>query len=125
MNERDGKMNIIEKNEKNKINNTRNSEEEPDWNRSNEFLRSNYSENNINILENTVSQLKSIGYEIQSEISIHLGIIDDINFSIDSTNRRIKISQKILNRLVNMASTTTLIFITFLLFILLVLQWLI
>ena len=125
MNERDGKMNIIEKNEKNKINNTRNSEEEPDWNRSNEFLRSNYSENNINILENTVSQLKSIGYEIQSEISIHLGIIDDINFSIDSTNRRIKISQRILNRLVNMASTTTFIFITFLLFILLVLQWLI
>ncbi|KAJ1612027.1 hypothetical protein OIY81_210 [Cryptosporidium canis] len=95
------------------------------WTRDDSFARPANADGNINILENAVSQLKSVGYGIQSEINLHLDMLNDMSLSMDSTSRRISISQKILNRLVDMASTMTLTVIAFLLFVLLILQWVI
>ncbi|OII73810.1 uncharacterized protein cubi_03607 [Cryptosporidium ubiquitum] len=93
------------------------------WTQGDNLTRTVNADGNINILENAVSRLKSVGYGIQSEINLHLDMLNEMNLNMDSTNRRIRISQKILNRLVDMASTMTLTIIAFLLFILLVLQW--
>ncbi|KAK9171074.1 hypothetical protein CmeUKMEL1_14160 [Cryptosporidium meleagridis] len=93
------------------------------WTQDDNFTRPANADGSINILENAVSQLKSVGYGIQSEINLHLDMLSEMNLNMDSTNRRIKISQKILNRLLEMASTMTLTIIAFLLFILLILQW--
>ncbi|KAH8583364.1 SNARE domain-containing [Cryptosporidium sp. chipmunk genotype I] len=93
------------------------------WTQDENFTRPANVDGNINILENAVSQLKSVGYGIQSEINLHLDMLNEMNLSMDSTGRRIRISQKILNRLVDMASTMTLTIIAFLLFILLIFQW--
>lgn len=89
------------------------------------FARPANADGNISILENAVSQLKSVGYGIQSEINLHLDMLNEMNLNMDSTTRRIRISQKILSRLVDMASTMTLTVVAFLLFVLLVLQWVI
>ncbi|TRY50145.1 Target SNARE coiled-coil homology domain containing protein [Cryptosporidium tyzzeri] len=93
------------------------------WTQDDNFTRPADTDSSINILENAVSQLKSVGYGIQSEINLHLDMLNEMNLNMDSTNRRIRISQKILNRLLEMASTMTLTIIAFLLFILLILQW--
>ncbi|CUV07931.1 unnamed protein product [Cryptosporidium hominis] len=93
------------------------------WTQDDNFTRPTNTDSSINILENAVSQLKSVGYGIQSEINLHLDMLNEMNLNMDSTNRRIRISQKILNRLLEMASTMTLTIIAFLLFILLILQW--
>lgn len=95
------------------------------WTHGDGFARPANASGNINILENAVSQLKSVGYGIQSEINVHLDMLNDMNLNMDSTTRRILISQKILDRLVDMASTMTLTVVAFLLFILLILQWVI
>ncbi|EEA07662.1 uncharacterized protein CMU_005850 [Cryptosporidium muris RN66] len=100
-----------------------------DWtNSNNNGVNPNYPDvhtSSLNILESTVSQLKNIGYGIQSEVRLHLDMLGDMNNSMGSTGRRIKITQRVLNRLTEMASTTTLCLIAMVLFILLILQWVI
>ncbi|KAH7647809.1 hypothetical protein FG379_000435 [Cryptosporidium bovis] len=85
-------------------------------------LRVGYPDSGLNVLENAVSQLKSVGYGIQSEIGTHLNMLGEIDSNIDSANRRIKTAQKIVNKLIDISSTTSLTIIAFLLFILLILQ---
>lgn len=81
-----------------------------------------FPESGLNALENAVSQLKSVGYGIQSEIGTHINMLTEMNSNIDSANRRMKTAQRITNKLLSIASTTSLTVIAFLLFILLVLQ---
>ncbi|KAH8740605.1 hypothetical protein FG386_002187 [Cryptosporidium ryanae] len=84
--------------------------------------RVGYTDSGLNVLENAVSQLKSVGYGIQSEIGTHLNMLGEMNSNIDSANRRIKTAQRVANKLIDMSSTMTLTIIAFLLFVLLILQ---